>query len=735
MVNLLDIVNNIDPEEIAERWDSILVNPYSKMGTEKDWTTATRPGYIKKMPKEQLETLSVEPAINRICTAYADSAILKGWEFTFGRDGDAKLAKKINELGKDLELANAMNEAQFLANVYGGAAIIQFIDDGNSPDQPINYRKIRAVKGYRVLDRYKIRPDYRGFEDPKRVEHYEIMLPEYLSGELKKLDRNRFEKGYYVHRDRILRFDGTRCTPDLMRYNNGWAFSLIEQIYDKFQRYETSLSSSAAMLKDYSLFVFKMKGWADKVLKMEGKQKEEAQKQLSLLYLMATVYGVMIIDQEEHTLEFPKRDFGSIRDISDTHRDAFIGASGIPHTKLFGESPSGLGATGESEERTWAHEVGAFQVSSWLPKLNKAYKSILASVEQSKSPTVKKGWTIKFHSVLQLSEEEILSNRATQAQSDSTYVINQILTPEEVRESRFGGSEYSIETILDQKAWDKLQQQQQGFGGGADYFEENTLPGGETDLSENALNSPPEEQTLLEKELFQQLDSAVSTSGLGNPIRCDLANKTHRIIEYQGLKIGVETEVGQKRFPDVPPLTAAYGHIRGSYGLGLDGMSLDVYLGSNLDNPEIYQVLQLDKETGEPDEHKYFFGFKDINQARSFFLALAGKARFGGIKVYPGGAKAIVSLLKKKEVALRIDSEQKTLDTVERINLARSDHAQNLMEDWLEIIEGWIKSKNTLQEIRDGEIELYQLLPQKKFQTLIEQGNTIAELIGRTEDV
>ena len=718
MVNLLDIVDNIDLEE---KVDSVLINPYSKMGTEEDWTEATRPGYIKKLTKEQLETLSIEPALNRICTAYADSSILKGWEFTFGRDGDIELAQKINDLALELEVANAMNEAQFLANVYGGAAIIQFIDDGRPPDQPINYQKIRAVKGYRVLDRYKIRPDYKGFEDPKRVEHYEIMLPEYLSGELKKLDRNRFERGYYVHRDRLLRFDGTRCTPDLMRYNGGWSFSLIEQIYDKFQRYETSLSSSGALLKDYSLFVLKMKGWADKVQKMEGKEKTETQKQLTTLYQTASIYGGMIIDQEEHTLEFPKRDFGSIRDISDTHRDAFIGASGIPHTKLFGESPSGLGATGESEERTWAHEVGAFQVSSWLPNLNKAYKSILASVEQSKSPTVKKGWTIKFHSVLQLSEEEILQNRATMAQTDSTYVVNQILTPEEVRESRFGGSEYSIETILDQKAWNEFQQQQQGFGFGEQPSEVAPESESVEGLDRERGFRPESISNRDFEELAQQLDSAT--------------DKAHRIIEYQSLKIGIETEVGQKRFPDAPPLTAAYGHIRGSYGLGLDGMSLDVYLGSNLDNLEIYQVLQLDKETGEPDEYKYFLGFKDINQARSLFLAFAGKARFGGIKVYPGGAKAIVSLLKKKEVASRQDSEQKTLDTVERINLARSDRAQDMVGDWLEIIEGWLRSKKTLQEIRDREIELYQLFPQKKFQTLIEQGNTIAELIGRTEDV
>ncbi len=614
MVNLLDIVDNIDLEE---KVDSVLINPYSKMGTEEDWTEATRPGYIKKLTKEQLETLSLEPALNRICTAYADSAILKGWEFTFGRDGDIELAQKINDLALELEVANAMNEAQFLANVYGGAAIIQFIDDGRPPDQPINYQKIRAVKGYRVLDRYKIRPDYKGFEDPKRVEHYEIMLPEYLSGELKKIDRNRFERGYYVHRDRILRFDGTRCTPDLMRYNGGWSFSLIEQIYDKFQRYETSLSSSGALLKDYSLFVLKMKGWADKVQTMEEKEKAETQRQLTTLYRTASIYGGMIIDQDEHTLEFPKRDFGSISDISNSHRDAFIGASGLPHTKLFGESPSGLGATGESEERTWAHEVGAFQVSNWLPKLNKIYKAILASAEQKRASKVKKSWSIKFHSVLQLSEEEILSNRATQAQTDSTYVVNQILTPEEVRESRFGGSEYSIETILERKAWDKFQQQQQGFGGEANYFGE----------SDSAPNSPPEEQTLRTYQAAEPSSAVLSSLEEKLSQQFDSADKAHRIIEYQGL---------------------------------------------NCDD---------------------------------------------------------------REDSSRIDSGQKTLDTVERINLARSDRAQDIVGDWLEIIEGWLKSKNTLQEIRDGEIELYQLLPQKKFQTLIEEGNTIAELAGRTEDV
>lgn len=108
------------------------------------------------------------------------------------------------------------------------------------------------------------------------------------------------------------------------------------------------------------------------------------------------------------------------------------------------------------------------------------------------------------------------------------------------------------------------------------------------------------------------------------------AKPIKRVITHQGLKIGVTHDTGDYRFNH--PMMAGYGHIRKSYGKAEDGLALDVYLGSNLKQPEIWKVRQLQPETGMLDEHKYFIGFSSPGEVRDTFCHHAGDDRFGGIE-------------------------------------------------------------------------------------------------------
>jgi Inorganic Pyrophosphatase len=111
------------------------------------------------------------------------------------------------------------------------------------------------------------------------------------------------------------------------------------------------------------------------------------------------------------------------------------------------------------------------------------------------------------------------------------------------------------------------------------------------------------------------------------------AKPIKRQIKIGGLSIGITHEVGDRRFADAPPLTAAYGHIRGSWGKAVDGMAIDVYIGSDYDSRGIYKVEQLDPNTGELDEYKYFLAFSNPDAVKQFFIKYAGKKRLGNISL------------------------------------------------------------------------------------------------------
>jgi hypothetical protein len=60
-------------------------------------------------------------------------------------------------------------------------------------------------------------------------------------------------------------------------------------------------------------------------------------------------------------------------------------------------------------------------------------------------------WSFAFNPLWQPTEGEKIDARNKQAQTDQIYITQQVLHPEEVRSSRFGGDTYSPETTLDEQ--------------------------------------------------------------------------------------------------------------------------------------------------------------------------------------------------------------------------------------------------------------------------------------------
>jgi hypothetical protein len=215
------------------------------------------------------------------------------------------------------------------------------------------------------------------------------------------------------------------------------------------------------LLTEFDIFVHKVRGLA--AMLAAGKE-SSIRDRLQVNDMSKSIYRGYAIDAEKEELEFISRNFGGIGEILEKLRVDIIGASKIPHTVLFGESPSGLGSTGRSEERDFAKMLADYQSVNFKRPMKKLLEYIMLSKEGPTKGELPESWRISFNPLFELNEREMADVRARVAAVDGRYIQLGVLSPKEVADARYGGSEWSMELTLDPSVVRELPAQ---GGGGA----------------------------------------------------------------------------------------------------------------------------------------------------------------------------------------------------------------------------------------------------------------------------
>jgi phage-related protein (TIGR01555 family) len=450
-----------------------LQNVLIGMGTGRDKAQYTKTTATVFLAQEELENLYGEWLPRRIVDIYADQATRKGFKVLFGGDGvRAEEVQGVEQIIEDLYILEHLNLAAKNARLYGGACLLLFIDDGRPAYMPVDKRNIRRIEEIECLDRWQIAPviNEENLYDYSKATYYQI-----ISGDL--INEPQLS---YIHKDRILRFDGDWLPYRVRQRNYGWGMSSLQTVYDSFRHYWTGLNSAATLLTEFDIFVHKVRGLA--AMLAAGKE-SSIRDRLQVNDMSKSIYRGYAIDAEKEELEFISRNFGGIGEILEKLRVDIIGASKIPHTVLFGESPSGLGATGRSEERDFAKTLADYQSVHFKRPIKKLMELIMLSKEGPTKGELPESWRIAFNPLFELNEREMADVRARVAAVDGRYIQLGVLSPKEVADARYGGSEWSMELTLDPNVIRELPTQ----GGGGSTPNKGGLavpPGGRDPLDE-----------------------------------------------------------------------------------------------------------------------------------------------------------------------------------------------------------------------------------------------------------
>ena len=324
-------------------------------------------------------------------------------------------------------LKQLFREGQILANIYGGATIVKYIDDGNDFDQPINYNKIKSIDYSRVFDRWDVFP-----------------LTLQLSENIYEPDYYQYFTGYqdsklttgYVHKDRIIRFRGKYLPPELMKNNDYWELSVLHDFLEPYLRYYTATSRTLEAVRSAELFIVGIENLAerDEIAKTEQK---EVQTQ------MAQNKGI-VKDKDTIDIEIISRKFQGIKDLLELAKNEMVASSGLTFPQMYQEFPSGLNATGKSELMAEALSLNNKQETQWGGLIRNELELLMAFFKSDNQYE----WTWNnayFNTPLEEAELKLKI-----AQSDKIYSEIQAISAEEIRESHFGGNTYESDISLNE---------------------------------------------------------------------------------------------------------------------------------------------------------------------------------------------------------------------------------------------------------------------------------------------
>jgi phage-related protein (TIGR01555 family) len=450
-----------------------LVNALTGMNTSRDKSRYTTTTPLIFLGQEELENLYGEWIPQRVVDIVAEQATRKGFKVLFGGEGaKAEVVTGIEQVIEDLYILENLGLACKNARLFGGSVILLYIDDGRAADQPVDKRNIRKIEGMEVLDRWQIAPviNEEALYDYSKATYYQI-----ISGDL-----IRQPQLTYIHKDRILRFDGKWLPYRMRQRNYGWGMSALQPIYDSFRFYSTGISSAATLLTEFDIFVHKLRGLS--TMLAAGKEKD-VRDRLVLNDMSKSVYRGYVVDAEKEELSFISRQFGGIGEILEKLRIDIIGASQIPHTILFGESPGGLGSTGRSEERDFAKMLGDYQSAHFKRPMQQLVEMIMLSKDGPTNGTVPDSWRVVFNNLFELNEREKADVRARVAAVDGRMLQLGVLSPKEVADARYGGTEWSMELTLDPSVVRELPTQA-GGGSTQEGGKMKVPPGGRDPMNE-----------------------------------------------------------------------------------------------------------------------------------------------------------------------------------------------------------------------------------------------------------
>ena len=255
---------------------------------------------------------------------------------------------QMKKLERKTQIRKKLLLGMYWGRLYGGAVGVILVKGQDDMSQPLELEAVMpgSFMGLQVFDRWSgVYPESELVTDP---ENPDFGLPAYYTVR----DEETGCTAARVHHSRIIRFIGRELPYMEQITEQYWGESELEAIYSEVVKRDNVSGNIAALTFRANINYMETEGM-DQLL---GTANTEMQRRFYNLMaaqsIMESNFGTRIINKGDaiHNTQYT---FTGLSDVYDRIMMDVAGAARTPVTKLFGRSPSGLNATGESDMQNY----------------------------------------------------------------------------------------------------------------------------------------------------------------------------------------------------------------------------------------------------------------------------------------------------------------------------------------------------------------------------------------------
>ena len=437
------------------------VNLLNKYGTKQDNSEAYKFEREPVIPDMQLTGLYEGNGLfSKIIDTPAEEALKHGFDLNLKSN---EMNAFVDEVLDDLEWDEKATTAIKWARLYGGALIVMLIDDGRGLEEPVDWEHIHSIDELRVYERSIVQPDYASLYQQdyggkgvgNRVSKFGQPEYYYVSS---------IYGSFKVHESRCLVFrNGVLPEQTSNATYLFWGMPEYVRIRRALRETVTAHTDSVKLLERSVQAIYSMKGLASLLTTDDGEN--QVLKRLQLVDTSRGLLNSIAIDSEGEQYDFKTFQFSGVKDVIDATCNMLSALTNIPQTILFGRSPAGMNATGDSDFESYYNFVEKIQrlmlKRNLRTLLDVVFRAGIASGDVAEEPDYK----LEFKPLWSLSDTEQAAVDQTKAQTAlvkaqtaQAYVDMQALDPTEVRRRLASDEEFDVEDIISEDDEDDLLQ-------------------------------------------------------------------------------------------------------------------------------------------------------------------------------------------------------------------------------------------------------------------------------------